>query len=147
MDVDSDELDEFKVKTNSDYEEDKMSRESSEDKSFKQKVQLTLEDDYEDIDRQPFINALNHLKQNHVIEEEVKDEEMNQTQFMTPKPQTYQSKVHFRVDSKSKQDRDSTVNYDQSLLTQNNQQSTAKNLMRKGTTESSFSTVNITDQK
>lgn len=30
MDVDSDELDEFKVKTNSDYEEDKTSQESSE---------------------------------------------------------------------------------------------------------------------
>ena len=29
-DVDSDELDEFKVKTNSDYEEEKTSRESSE---------------------------------------------------------------------------------------------------------------------
>lgn len=38
IDVDSDELDEFKVKTNSDYEEDKTSRESSADKSFKYKV-------------------------------------------------------------------------------------------------------------
>lgn len=38
MDVDSDELDEFKVKTNSDYEEEKTSRESSDDKSFKYKV-------------------------------------------------------------------------------------------------------------
>jgi hypothetical protein len=40
---------------------------------------------------------------------------------MTPKPENNPSKVHFRGDSKSKQDRDSTVNYDQSLLTQNNQ--------------------------
>ena len=43
MEADSDELDEFKVK--SDYEEEKTSRESSHDKSYKYRAQATLEAD------------------------------------------------------------------------------------------------------
>jgi|LauGreDrversion4_2_1035121.scaffolds.fasta_scaffold178862_2 hypothetical protein len=43
MEADSDELDEFKVK--SDYEEEKTSRESSLDKSYKYRAQATLEAD------------------------------------------------------------------------------------------------------
>ena len=77
VDLDSDELDEFKVKTNSDYEEEKTSRESSGDKSFKYKVQPTLEEEYEDTDKKPFINALSHLKQTHIIEEEAKEEKVH----------------------------------------------------------------------
>ncbi len=69
MEVESDELDEFKVKTNSDYEEDTKSRESSADKSLKYRGIPTVEAEYEESDKQPFLSALNHLKLCHKSEE------------------------------------------------------------------------------